>query len=57
MQPAIIVEGQLVNKTTGKPVAKTQDFLDAVRESDLSDAAKAAWVHAVAEEGTSGEKR
>jgi hypothetical protein len=33
-----------------KPVITTEDFLDAVRSSDLPDEAKTAWAAAVTEE-------
>lgn len=38
------------NMSRKKPVITTEDFLDAVRSSDLPDEAKTAWVVAVTEE-------
>jgi len=38
------------NMSRGKPVITTEDFLDAVRSSDLPDEAKTAWTAAVTEE-------
>jgi hypothetical protein len=46
-----------VNKAQAKPVIKTEDFLDAVRSSDLSEEAKADWYRIVAEEKAAGGKR
>jgi len=45
------------NKAHGKPVIKTEDFLDAVRTSELSEQAKSEWVEIVAAENATGGKR
>jgi hypothetical protein len=42
-------------KAKERPTVKTEDFIDAVRSSTLSDEAKAEWIEAVAaEEATKG---
>lgn len=45
------------NMAKGKPVIRTEEFLDAVRASDLPEELKAKWIETVAAEKCSGEKR
>lgn len=41
-------------KARGRPAIKVEDFLDAVRASDLSEEAKAEWIQIVAAEAATG---